>query len=116
MNDLRNARDLLDELGINPKRGAADVLRQLNRLGIKVADQKLHTRGIRWLITESDYQRAIREHKEKSKAPEAAVDESSLRRRQIRTLARAILKLYEELGMVPDGNSDIEKLAERRLP
>lgn len=116
MSNLRNARDLLDELGINPKRGAADVLRQLNRLGIKVADQKLYTRGIRWLITENDYQRAIKEFKEKTKDTEPTENESSVRRRQIRSLARAILKLYEELGMTPDGNSDIEKLAERRLP
>lgn len=60
--DQRNysASELFKKLGIRNKNGSADVLRKLNELGIKPVDQVLHGRGIQFLITSEDYEKALK--------------------------------------------------------
>lgn len=60
--DQRNysASELFKKLGISNKNGSADTLRKLNELGIKPVDQILHGRGIQFLISSEDYEKALK--------------------------------------------------------
>ena len=100
------------------KRGSNEILKALNRLGIKPSDTRPYARGVMFFVSSADADRVRRSMQSSSRISRtSAVTErtelSEKARRDIRTVARALLDLYDRLGESPHEISEICALAEK---
>jgi hypothetical protein len=117
--DVR-AIELLQECGVSShvlKDGATAVLRELKERGIEPCRTELRGAGISFWVSAADAKRVLSEVCPiplPDEVPESAhAKQYGKERRAIRTIARAVLDLYERLGEEPEGCSNLRKLAER---
>lgn len=112
MEEFVKATDLLKDLGFPTaviRGGAAKVLGALVSLNIKPAHQRVVGGGVQFLVTKQDCATA------KAGRLSVAAHEPPIvgrSRRDIRTVARAVLDLYERLGEEPQGKSNLRHIAE----
>ena len=95
------------------KRGSNEILKALNRLGIKPSEMRPYARGVMFFVSSADADRVRRSMQSSSREVTGRTELSIKARRDIRTVARALLDLYDRLGEIPHEMSEICALAEK---
>ena len=115
MQDQVHATALLKQLGVSPahyKNGAAGVLKELARLNIKPISTIPFGRGVAFMVAKKDADIVISASKKIDEEEDKPLTYNRARK-DIRSVARAILDLYRRLGEEPHSNNRIIEIAER---
>ena len=110
---LMHATEFLKIVGFikAAKSGPAETIKAIEHFGLKVESAVVNGKGISLLVNKEAAIKVLESRKEINLS--SAKGENDLIRRDLRSIARALLDLYDRLGEQPHARNSISRIAEK---